>query len=222
MIKQMFDSASLFNAAILNLEAPAAPIKLTKERKDWTVCALREEIDELDQATTLEDQADALIDLLYFVLGRFHEMGIAYGQAFEEVHDANMTKTKGMLAKRQHSDGNDAVKPEGFQPPTHAELAELRTEHLAKARLYDALPTVFREIHELALAKAADYNQNGVTRSDYFPFDDLSYVQMLWVKVLRLRSLAEASGARFESKRDTLVDLINYARFYIDHLDGAQ
>lgn len=70
----------------------------------------------------------------------------------------------------------------------------------------------------LVVKKHEDYN-TGVELHDYFPFGDKSYVQMLHVKTLRLRSLVDRP-ANFESVKDTLYDLINYSVFYLDFLEG--
>jgi hypothetical protein len=71
---------------------------------------------------------------------------------------------------------------------------------------------------DMVVKKHEDYN-SGVQLTDYFPFGDTSYIQMLHVKVLRLRSLHAKTGApNFESCHDTVMDLINYAVFYAEYL----
>lgn len=71
----------------------------------------------------------------------------------------------------------------------------------------------------LVVKKHEDYNTS-IKLDDYFPFGDKSYIQMLHVKVLRLRSLEMKSNkANFESTQDTLYDLINYAVFFLDYLE---
>ena len=70
----------------------------------------------------------------------------------------------------------------------------------------------------LVVSKHQDYNI-GVDLHDYFPFGDTSYLQMLHVKVTRLKALAQnPTKPNFEGKLDTLYDLINYAVFYIEYL----
>ena len=73
---------------------------------------------------------------------------------------------------------------------------------------------------ELVVKKHEDYN-TGVQLKDYFPFGDKSYIQMLHLKVLRLRSL-EGRQANFEGLKDTLNDLINYSVFYLQYLEDKQ
>lgn len=62
---------------------------------------------------------DALCDLLYVTYGAAVAMGIDLEPFFEEVQRANMEKTNG--PKRE--DGKQ-LKPEGWQPPNHAEVYE--------------------------------------------------------------------------------------------------
>lgn len=71
---------------------------------------------------------------------------------------------------------------------------------------------VLAELATLRDRKSADYNEHGVELEDYFPFGFISYVQMIWVKVLRIRSLVNEDGLN-ESVQDSLRDLINYAIF---------
>lgn len=72
---------------------------------------------------------------------------------------------------------------------------------------------------KIVVNKHQDYN-TGVTLDQYFPFGDKSYVQMLNTKALRLVSLANKDGAAiFESRKDTVLDMINYCVFYLAYLE---
>lgn len=57
-------------------------------RAEW----MREEVDEFLSSDTIIDQADAMIDLIYFALGTLVEMGVQPEKLFDIVHRANMTK----------------------------------------------------------------------------------------------------------------------------------
>ena len=57
-------------------------------RADW----MREEVDELVEATCIAEQADAMIDLIYFALGTLVEMGVRPQALFDIVQEANMSK----------------------------------------------------------------------------------------------------------------------------------
>ncbi len=84
----------------------------------------------------------------------------------------------------------------------------------------------------LCVLKSADYNQgmghldmHTVDRSSYFPFGAASYAQMLHTKSQRFNSLVlkQLSGGQpnFEGLRDTALDMINYAGFFVAaHEDG--
>ena len=70
--------------------------------------------------------------------------------------------------------------------------------------------------------KSADYNSNGPTLEQYFPFSDASYIQMIHLKALRLVSLAGNPEPNYEGTKDTLYDLLNYVVFYLKFLDRAE
>ena len=116
-MEKYLDLVLQFNQDIIGLPIPEQPSRLDPERKKWASGALSEELTEFMDATELEDEVDALLDLVYFALGRVIEMGVVPGAAFEEVHAANMAKVRGELSKRPNAKGFDAIKPDGWQPP---------------------------------------------------------------------------------------------------------
>lgn len=66
---------------------------------------------------------DACIDTAYFALGGMARAGLTEEQAlacFRAVHDANMTKKKGVVASRGDMGVPDATKPADFVPPDEA------------------------------------------------------------------------------------------------------
>jgi hypothetical protein len=77
-------------------------------------------------------------------------------------------------------------------------------------------------IKELMVKKSQDYGKEDL--HSYFPFGHKSYVQMLFTKVKRLVSLSRSptEKPKFESRYDTVVDLINYSVFYLDYLTRDQ
>lgn len=94
-------------------------------------------------------------------------------------------------------------------------------------------PGAIAEAALLCIRKSQDYNQGGATmdphkidRSGYFPFGAVSYAQMLHTKSQRFNSLVlkQLSGgaANFEGLRDTALDIINYAGFYIASLEEGR
>ena len=85
-------------------------------------------------------------------------------------------------------------------------------------KLYDML---VNQAKALVIRKGEDYNV-AVDLHDSSPFGDMSYVQMLHMKVTRLRSLtaviANGGEPNFDSVLDTTLDLLNYTVFYLDYL----
>lgn len=62
---------------------------------------------------TIEDQVDALIDLLYFTIGTFTIMGVKPESIFDIVHAANMGKViDGNVTRNEQG---KILKPEGWK-----------------------------------------------------------------------------------------------------------
>jgi predicted HAD superfamily Cof-like phosphohydrolase len=223
-VAMMFRKVSWFNEQITGIVPPEQPTVPKATRVEWARTAMKEEIDEFVDAcreNNVVDAADALIDLIYFALGRLHEMGVPPGPVFDEVHRCNMEKQRGELSKRPGAMGHDAVKPEGWKPPDHAYLN--RSDILKALDSYYNTSPVLRRISDLRAKKGQDYN-TGVKLTDYFPFGHQSYAQLVYMKALRLRSLIEVMMAgrkpNFEGLKDTLEDSINYSTFYLEYLDS--
>ena len=78
---------------------------------------IKEEVQELDESSTREDDVDALIDILVVTIGALHSIGVDAEGAWREVHASNMAKIDagtGVVLRRE--DGK-ILKPEGWQPP---------------------------------------------------------------------------------------------------------
>lgn len=72
--------------------------------------------------------------------------------------------------------------------------------------IIDELITLYRE-------RGKSYNTSGISVHDYFPLGRMSYFQMLWVKMLRTMA-----GVKEDREiDDSLLDLINYAIFFLDY-----
>lgn len=274
-----FKNVKEFNEKIINLETMRFAKYLPMDRVLWFKKVLLEELDEFEQAWSNGEShmmLDALIDMVYFILGRVYECGFTekqWDKAFELVHEANMKKQKG--DKGRGSD-KDAVKDENWQAPDEDiakliygikeekpaydyglndedNMAEIKPnidkqvklpeqQHhepsiyledgtqkivsVSDINLFTKMSPVFKEVTEIALRKAKDYNgeEQPKSRSNYFPFGLISYAQMIHTKSQRLNSLAKQATPTpvNESVRDTLLDLINYATFAVEALDKGE
>lgn len=116
-----------------------------------------------------------------------------------------------------------------------AQRTETSMAAIASARSEDLLrelarrgghPGALAEAALLCVRKSQDYNgeqshvdMHAVDRTNYFPLGVASYAQMLHTKSQRFVSLArkelEGKTPNFEGLRDTALDLINYAGFYL-------
>lgn len=110
----------------VTFEHPVAdkPTRIPNARKQVRLSWMQEELDEYVQADTIYDEADAMIDLIYFALGTFVEMGIQPQQIFDIVQKANMDKVwpDGLVHKKP--DGK-TIKPEGWVAPEPLIIAEI-------------------------------------------------------------------------------------------------
>lgn len=94
---------------------PRAPSVPDARVRALRVALIREELDELAEATSREDVvgvADALADLLYVTYGAAIAWGIDIRPVFTEVHATNMAKAGGPVRE----DGK-VLKPAGWRPP---------------------------------------------------------------------------------------------------------
>lgn len=91
-----------------------------KARASW----LQEEVDEFMRATSLEEQVDAIVDLMYFALGTMVELGVDAAPVFELVHRANMTKLWSDGKPRFGTDGK-VQKPATWVAPAKLVATEI-------------------------------------------------------------------------------------------------
>ena len=157
---QYHSMAERFNRDLIGLTIPDEPTILSDERADFRVLHLEEELVETDtafQEGNFEQAVDGLIDLTYVALGALVEMGINVNGVFGEVHDRNMAKVRGSVAKRS-SNGFDAIKPEGWTPPDLAPYLTVTKEELTwLADLKAQLNCPINEASMNIQIKAADH-----------------------------------------------------------------
>ncbi len=78
-----------------------------------------------EKITDLEKQLDALVDLMYVLLGTSYLQGFDLKEAWNRVHAANMTKIRTERADdSKRGSVYDVVKPEGFRPPDLSDLVD--------------------------------------------------------------------------------------------------
>ena len=131
-----------FNKEIIKLEPTEY---LNPERLQWFKTTINEEFGEFEEANekykmdyeaskkiTVDpdalladkvDMIDAIMDLIYFALGRLYEIGCSeddFAAMWNAIHHANMTKVRGN--KGRGSDA-DAIKPTGWKGPEEVFIA---------------------------------------------------------------------------------------------------
>lgn len=104
-----------FNQTVLGIQ-PRSQAPLSLPEFNITVKALEEEVSEFIEASHNADyigQIDAMIDLQYFAMGALYKLGLTADQinrCCSAVHEANMTKKRGIKASRGDGSAADAVK----------------------------------------------------------------------------------------------------------------
>jgi predicted HAD superfamily Cof-like phosphohydrolase len=131
-LNEPFDQVREFHLAF-NHQCPEEPVLLDKirvaKRNNW----MMEELEEFQRAASIHDQADAMVDLIYFALGTLVEMGVRPGRLFDIVHEANMKKLWPDGKVHYAADGK-VMKPPSWSPPEPQLMLEIdRQLHLARA-----------------------------------------------------------------------------------------
>lgn len=107
-----------FHKTFVGTEPPTKPTLPSEEMRLFRQSLLDEEVTELDQATTIEDYADGIIDSIYVLIGTAIEagMGDRIIELFNEVHASNMSKItlEGEVIKNEQG---KVMKPECYFKP---------------------------------------------------------------------------------------------------------
>tara|TARA_R100000231_G_scaffold108138_1_gene80046 strand:+ start:480 stop:1088 length:609 start_codon:yes stop_codon:yes gene_type:complete len=186
----------------------SVPLTKIPEKKDYNfmINTLEEELQEFKTAYDQNDYGemiDALIDLIYFALGHIYRMGAPFEKTFDQVHKANMRKSGGSTNRGDQ----DAEKPENWQAPNFSWI--------------EKLPDLFEEATKVQIQKDHDYNSQSNLK-DYFPFGLVSYIQMIYIKALRMVNIAKQKNIKNESMEDSLIDLVNYCSFMYKELKDKE
>lgn len=104
------------------------PVMLEADRVKKRYAWILEEMNEFLEAEDIAEQADAMIDAIYFALGTLVEMGIEPDEIFKIVHTANMSKLWDDGKPHCNADGK-TIKPDTWEDP-HNKIEEAikRTE----------------------------------------------------------------------------------------------
>lgn len=98
------------------------PIMMKRERAEKRYAWMLEEINEFIEAEDVIEQADAMIDLIYFALGTLVEIGVTPDELFSIVHEANMSKLW-EDGKPHYNEQGKTIKPSTWEDP-HEKLAK--------------------------------------------------------------------------------------------------
>ena len=116
MINEEFEQVKNFHVKF-GSPVSEAPVLLTEERAKFRAGFMLEEIREFTESQNIYDQADAMIDLIYFALGTLVEMGVKPKNIFDIVHDANMSKIWEDGKVRYREGDGKVLKPPSWEDP---------------------------------------------------------------------------------------------------------
>ena len=116
MINDEFELVKDFHK-MFNHRVKETPVLLPEEQVKNRVEFMREEIQEFIDSENVYDQADAMIDLIYFALGTLVEMGVKPKKIFDIVHNANMTKVWSDGKVHYREDNGKVIKPPEWEDP---------------------------------------------------------------------------------------------------------
>ncbi len=96
---------------------PEEPAMLDSKRALSRGKWMNEEVAEFLVAKDIYEQADAMIDLMYFALGTMVEMGLEADELFDIVQQANMSKLWPDGKPHYNPKDGKVIKPEGWEDP---------------------------------------------------------------------------------------------------------
>ena len=97
-------------------DLPTRPQHMIAEDVAFIRQMVNDEMDELMAAQTVTEQADALVDAIYYICDCAVRNGINLDPIFDIVHNANMQKVVNGKVVRREEDGK-ILKPEGWEDP---------------------------------------------------------------------------------------------------------
>ena len=104
-----------FSDACNDGKNPTHPKEMSEQAIAFIRKMVNDELDELEDATNTIEQADALVDAIYYICDTAVRHGLNLDPLFKIVHRANMQKVvDGKVIRRE--DGK-ILKPEGWEDP---------------------------------------------------------------------------------------------------------
>lgn len=103
-----------FNHPVAN-QPRGMELERAKKRYNWMLEEINEFIEAVEENDIVEE-ADAMIDVIYFALGTLVEMGIKPDELFEIVQQANMSKLWEDGKPHYNSEGK-TIKPVSWEDP---------------------------------------------------------------------------------------------------------
>jgi predicted HAD superfamily Cof-like phosphohydrolase len=131
-LDESFNKVRDFHVAFTH-RSPDVPELLPQDRVGKRYNWMLEELDEFRRANSIHDQADAMVDLMYFALGTLVEMGVKPGRLFDIVHSANMKKLWPDGKVHYAADGK-VIKHSSWTPPEPELKAEIDRQIQAAQR----------------------------------------------------------------------------------------
>ena len=112
-----------FSDACNDGNLPSTPKLMGVEAVEFIAEMVNDELDELREATDVVEQADALVDAIYYICDTAVRHGMNLDRVFEIVHGANMAKVvDGRVIRR---DDGKILKPDGWRDPGPLLVSEL-------------------------------------------------------------------------------------------------
>lgn len=99
--------------------AEHTPCQISNEKIQRRVCWITDELQELLNAKDVYEQADAITDLLYYLLGAYVDAGIKPDPLFQIIHQSNMKKVCDPSLLQRSEDGK-IQKPHHWSHPDNA------------------------------------------------------------------------------------------------------
>jgi predicted HAD superfamily Cof-like phosphohydrolase len=132
-IDRAFEDVRAFHLAFGH-PAPDAPSLLDADLAGRRAAWIEEEAQELREAATIAEQADAFIDVIYFAVGGLVNLGVRPGALGDIVQAANMAKLWPDGRPRHREGDGKVIKPAGWQDPGPKLAAEIERQVAAARR----------------------------------------------------------------------------------------